>query len=89
VAVAIPALPAAAELLPCRLSTPELVELLKFPTCVGQAHRVVLDHLGHRYGRRFATHWQFVRYAQQHGLNLDFTTPPKRPPKTLPPLFGP
>jgi hypothetical protein len=28
-----------------------------------------------------------VRYAQQQGLNLDFTTPPKRPEAKLPPLF--
>jgi hypothetical protein len=24
-------------------------------------------------------HWAFVRYAQEQGLKLDFTTPPKRP----------
>jgi hypothetical protein len=45
---------------------------------------VVLDHLGNRYGRKFTNHWQFVRYAKEHNLNLDFTTPPKRPdPKGL------
>jgi hypothetical protein len=41
-----------------------------------------------RYGGRFDTHWDFVRYAQQQGLDLDFTTPPKRPDRKLPPLFG-
>jgi hypothetical protein len=86
---AIPAIRVAGEPLPCRLSTQELVELLKMPTCVGEVRRVVLAHLGHRYGRRFATHWQFIRYAQENGLNLDFTTPPRRPPTTLPPLFEP
>jgi hypothetical protein len=86
---ALPALPVAAEPIPCRLPTQDLVEMLKYPTCVGPARRVILNHLGNRYGRRFDTHWQFVRYAQDAGLNLDFTTPPKRPPKTLPPLFGP
>jgi hypothetical protein len=69
----------ASEPLPCRLSTAELVELLKYPTCFGDARRVVLKHLGNRYGRSFATHWEFVRFAQQQGLGLDFTTPPKRP----------
>jgi predicted Ser/Thr protein kinase len=76
---ALAALPAAGEPLPCRLSTPELVELLKYPTCFGPARQVVLKHLGNRYGRRFANHWEFVRFAQEQGLGLDFTTPPKRP----------
>ncbi|HKI31888.1 MAG TPA: hypothetical protein VKA46_08465, partial [Gemmataceae bacterium] len=61
--------------------------LLKMPTCVAEVRRVILDQLGNRYGRRFDTHWDFVRYAQQHGLNLDFTTPPKRPDRKPPPLF--
>ncbi len=78
-----PFLPAAAEPLPCRLTTQELVELLKMPTCFGPARRVVLDQLENRYKRRFCNHWAFVRYAQENGLNLDFTTPPKRPSRTL------
>ena len=49
------------------------------PTCFGAARRVVLDHLGNRYGRRFVNHWAFVRFAREQGLGLDFTTPPKRP----------
>ena len=80
-------LSAAAEPLPCRLSTQDLVELLKMPTCVRGVRRVILDQLGNRYGRRFDTHWDFVRYAQQQGLNLDFTTPPKRPDRKLSQLF--
>jgi hypothetical protein len=64
---------------PCRLATQELVELLKMPTCFGAARRVVLDHLANRYGRPFVNHWAFVRYANEHRLELDFTTPPKRP----------
>ncbi len=67
-----------AEPYPCRLSTEELVELLKMPTCFGGARRIVLDHLGNRYGRRFVNHWSFVRFATEQKLNLDFTTPPKR-----------
>jgi hypothetical protein len=80
-------LPAAAEPLPCRLATQDLVELLKMPTCVGDVRRVILDLLGNRYRRRFDTHWDFVRYAREQRLNLDFTTPPKRPEAKLPALF--
>jgi hypothetical protein len=83
----LPFLPAAREPFACRLGTQDLVDLLKLPTCVREVRRVVLDHLGNRYGRRFDTHWDFVRYAQEQGLNLDFTTPPKRPDAKLPPLF--
>jgi hypothetical protein len=65
--------------LPCRLATQELVDLLKMPTCIGVARRIVLDHLGNRYSRHFINHWAFVRFAREGGLNLDFTAPPKRP----------
>ena len=64
---------------PCRLKTQELVDLLKMPTCVGTARRVIIDHLSNRYGRRFDNHWAFVRFAREQNLGLDFTTPPKRP----------
>jgi hypothetical protein len=84
---ALAALPAACEPLPCRLSTAELGELLKYPTCYGPARQVVLKHLGNRYGRPFANHWEFVRFAQEHHLGLDFTSPAKRP-KDLAPLEG-
>jgi hypothetical protein len=63
----------------CQLTTQELVDLLKMPTCVGVARRIVLDHLGNRYGHLFVNHWAFVRFAQAQNLGLDFTTPPKRP----------
>jgi predicted Ser/Thr protein kinase len=65
--------------LPCRLSTEVLVDLLKMPTCFGDARRVVLDHLGNIHGQRFTNHWAFVRFAREKGLQLDFTTPPRRP----------
>ena len=64
---------------PCRLSTQQLVELLKTPPCIGEARRVVLDQLGNRYKRRFADAWQFVRFAKEQHLDLDFTTAPQRP----------
>jgi hypothetical protein len=72
------------EPLPCRFSTQELVELLKHPLCVDRARRVVLEQLERRYRRTFADHWEFVRFAQQQGLGLDFTTPPRRPEVLLP-----
>jgi hypothetical protein len=40
--------------------------------------RIVLKLLGNRYHRTFATHWDFVRFANEQRLDLDFTTPPKR-----------
>jgi hypothetical protein len=49
------------------------------PTCFAYARKFVLEHLGIRYGHTFANHWEFVHYAQEHGLDLDFTAPPKRP----------
>jgi hypothetical protein len=76
---ALPFLITAAQPLPCRLSTPQLVELLKMPGCVGAGRRVVLDHLGNRYRRHFADVWEFVRFAKEQNLGLDFTSPPKRP----------
>ena len=57
------------------------------PTCFDRARRGILTQLGNRYQRRFATHWDFVRYAQEQGLDLDFTTPPVRPEAKLPKLF--
>jgi hypothetical protein len=64
--------------LPCRLSTPQLVELLKHPTCVGLARRVILDHLENRYHQKFTDHWDFVAWAKKHLPGLDLTSPPKR-----------
>jgi hypothetical protein len=69
----------AAEPPPCRLSTPQLVNLLKTPGFVGEARRVVLDHLGNRYKRHFADQWEFVRFAKEQKLDLDFTSPAQRP----------
>jgi len=44
----------------------------------GEVRKVILKHLGHRFGRRFADHWEFVAYARSHDLKLDLTTPPVR-----------
>jgi hypothetical protein len=78
VATILPHLRTVVEPLPCRFSTPELVEFLKQPTCVGPARRVILDQLENRYGRKFIDQWEFVRFAQEQGLGLDFTSPPQR-----------
>ena len=69
----------ATEPVPSRLSTQQLVELLKMPTCFGEARRVVLDQLANRCKNRFADVWDFVRFAKEQRLDLDFTSPPQRP----------
>jgi len=69
----------AAKLVACRLSTQQLVDLLKMPTCLGDTRRLVLDYLGTRYERSFSDHWDFVEYAREHLPEVDLTTPPKRP----------
>jgi hypothetical protein len=44
------------------------------PTCFGPARRIVIDHFGDIYGRRFEHPWQFVRFAREQRLDLDLTT---------------
>jgi hypothetical protein len=68
----------AAEPPPCRLSTQQLVDLLKHPRFVGQARRVVLDQLANRYRRTFTDQWEFVRFARQHLPDVNLDSPPKR-----------
>jgi hypothetical protein len=75
----VPLLYLAGKPLQSRLSTPQLVELLKNPLCVGEASRIVLEVLGARYKRQFANQWEFVHFAQEQNLGLDFTSPPERP----------
>jgi len=66
------------EPLPCRLSTADLVELLKYPTCVGSARRVILNQFEQGYRQKFADQWAFVRFAEKQTIGLDFMTPPVR-----------
>jgi hypothetical protein len=47
--------------------------------CVGETRRVVLEQLSRHYARPLANHWEFVRFAHEQHLDLDLTTPPKRP----------
>jgi hypothetical protein len=63
---------------PGRLSTQQLVELLKMPPFVGEARRVVLDQLGNRYRRTFADVWEFPQPDRPRG-------PSARPEATPPP----
>jgi hypothetical protein len=69
------------ELTQSRLATQDLVELLKMPSCIGPARRVVLDHLGQRYRRSFKGKWEFVEFAERHLPIIDLKSPPKRPGK--------
>jgi tRNA A-37 threonylcarbamoyl transferase component Bud32 len=82
-----PAVLAAYQPLPYRLSTQELVELLKLPICVGPGRRAILDQLESRYSRPFLDHWDFVAFAEKQGLKLDFHSPPK--PSEAPPAIKP
>jgi hypothetical protein len=52
-------------------------------------HRRALPKRGkaHRRNQQLTTLWDFVRYAEEHNLNLDFTSPPTPPDAKLPPLF--
>jgi hypothetical protein len=65
----------AAEPLPSRFSTQELVDLLKMPTCVGPFREVILAHLGRRCHREFADLWEFVEYAEKHLPDIDLKSP--------------
>jgi hypothetical protein len=64
---------------PGGLSDQELVELLKEPLCVGAARRAVLDQLGRRHKRTFTDLWDFLRFAEENKLGLNFARTPQRP----------
>jgi hypothetical protein len=61
------------------LATRQLVELLKHPLCANEARRLVLDQLGNRCQRHFEDSWEFVRFAEEQQLGLDFAGPVQRP----------
>ncbi len=67
-----PLLAPAVEPLGGPLTTQQLVDLLKQPLCLGAARRLVLGQLEIRYQRPFADHWDFVRFAEEKNLGLDF-----------------
>jgi hypothetical protein len=70
----------AAEPIASRFGTQQLVDLLKMPTCVGEARTVILEQLSNRYKRPFADVWEFVEWAEKNEPGLDFKSPPKRNP---------
>jgi hypothetical protein len=74
----LPVLDPALAPLPEPLPAMTLVELLKQSLCVGEARRAVLDALGTRYHRHFTDQWDFVHFAEEQKLGLDFTTPPQQ-----------
>src|SRR5208282_3591830 len=49
------------------------------PSVLGDDRRVILNHPDSRFGQWFVSHCAFVRFAREHKMGLDFTTPPKRP----------
>ncbi len=69
----------AAKPMTCRLSTQQLVELLKMPTCVVETRRIILAQLAIRYHRPFGDVWEFVRFAEVNLPDIDLTSPPQRP----------
>jgi hypothetical protein len=73
----------ATEPVPCRLLPQDIVDLLKMPTCWGKPRQFLVEQLGNRFGRTFANHWDFVRFAREQHLDIDFTSPPKRPTQSL------
>jgi hypothetical protein len=74
--VGVPGLLLAGAPAPHPLGPQELVDLLKLPTCIGPARRVILDQLENHYQRSFADTWDFVRFAQHQ--RLDVSSPPQR-----------
>jgi hypothetical protein len=77
-AFAAPALLCAVKPPPPSLPPQALVDLLKRPFCFGPSRRLVLDQLERHYHRSFADQWDFVRFAEEHQLGLDLTSPPQR-----------
>jgi hypothetical protein len=67
---------------PPPLPVVDLVELLKNPFCVGPARRLVLEQLSRHYHRPFVDQWEFVDFVERNKLDLDLTTPPRRPAST-------
>ncbi len=65
-----------------RLSNQDLVDLLKLPLCVGSPRRIILDQLQQRYKRTFADQWEFVQFAEDQKLGLDFSRPQLTTPET-------
>lgn len=68
----------AAEPFPARFSDEFMVAWLQRPIGVGPWRRVILDVLGTKHRRHFRDPWDYVRFAQERDLSIDFTAGPQR-----------
>ena len=64
---------------PCRIEANALKEVDDWLERYRRLWEERLDRLEDRYGRTFADQWEFVRFATEQRLGLDFTSPPQRP----------
>jgi serine/threonine protein kinase len=53
-----------------RLSTLDILVLLRHPLIAGTAQRVLLDILGHRTRRHFRNSWHFLDWARSNGIDF-------------------
>jgi hypothetical protein len=65
--------------LTARLTDHGLVDLLKHPTCVGEARRLVLGEFSKRMKRDFADVWELADWLREHRPDVDLVSPPRRP----------
>ena len=62
-----------------QLATGDLVEVLKFPFCTGEAEQIVLNQLNSKSHQDFGGYvWKFVQQADSLGIK-DIDSPAKRP----------
>jgi tRNA A-37 threonylcarbamoyl transferase component Bud32 len=66
--------------LAARSAAEGLVDLLKQPTCVGEARRIVLHEMSQRANRDFAHQWEVVDWLREHQPGLNLASPPRRSP---------
>ena len=59
-----------------QMELPVAVELLKQPLCYGKARRLFLSRVEQLTARTFSSHWDMVRWLQQHHPEIDLVTPP-------------
>jgi len=56
----------------------QLIDLMKWPTCVGEVRAPLLTKLEQQTGQKFEGNvWNMVKWAQANGY--DVTSPPRRP----------
>ncbi|MCH7725638.1 MAG: hypothetical protein IH991_04030, partial [Planctomycetes bacterium] len=64
-----------------RLTAAELIEFLKWPTCIGWQRGVIVEELASKrhFDQDFADVWELVDWVKKNKKELDLLTPPKRP----------